>query len=304
MGPVTRGKSLTISVDRVAIPDRECARCLALCARFCPEPSFHTEEFHIAVCINNILRVCGHWRIALHQAPYLLRGAIWRQHPRAKLWIICKLCDACELCEWSRYLATAYCKGYGWAMVSWWPPSNGNIVEAREANFRCCRRGGVSSTCQLLRLLLSPLGPSLIYWSPRKRKIKISRSPLKLPWNFETARVLWRQQNRSLVEDSSFASAFTAQASPKWAESTCRHRFPDGISIRTIHSISFFVIVLALSASLNYLLSYLYLNLLHIAFSQITRIKMRRIRKNLGNTAEFCFSGCFFEVDRSEWWVS
>ena len=60
---------------------------------------------------------------------------------------------------------------------------------------------------------LGPPGPSNISSSSRKRKRKITRSPVKLPRRFEVSSPPASPQRRSLVEDPSFASALAAPAS-------------------------------------------------------------------------------------------
>ena len=59
---------------------------------------------------------------------------------------------------------------------------------------------------------LGPPGPSKILSSSSKWKIKISRSPLKLPRRFEASSLPACPQRRSLVEDPSFASVLATPA--------------------------------------------------------------------------------------------
>ena len=60
---------------------------------------------------------------------------------------------------------------------------------------------------------LGPPGSSRIPSPSIKRKRKISRSPVKLPWRFEVSSPPASPPRRSLVEDPSFASALAAPAS-------------------------------------------------------------------------------------------
>ena len=59
---------------------------------------------------------------------------------------------------------------------------------------------------------LGPPGPSRIHSSSSKRKRKVTRSPVKLPRRFEVSSPPASPPSRSLVEDSSFASALAAPA--------------------------------------------------------------------------------------------
>ena len=129
-------------------------------------------------------------------------------------------------------------------------------------------------------LALGPPGLSMIHYSPRKMKKKISQSSVKLSWNLEIAsnaiKTILGRETQFCIRFHS--TGFTPVVSPKWAGLKCRRHFPDGISIRTIYSNSIFVIFLAFSAFLDYLLYCLYLKFSHIVFSQISRSKMRWIR--------------------------
>ena len=58
-----------------------------------------------------------------------------------------------------------------------------------------------------------PPGPSKVRSSSSKRKRKVSRSPVKLPRRFEVSSPPASPPRRSIVEDSSFASALAAPAS-------------------------------------------------------------------------------------------
>ena len=86
---------------------------------------------------------------------------------------------------------------------------------------------------------LGPPGPSKIRSSPSKRKRTIFRSPMKLPRKIEISSPPACPQRRSLVEDSSFASAMAAQASRGKSRRSGRDRratpvFQMGFSIETI----------------------------------------------------------------------
>ena len=60
---------------------------------------------------------------------------------------------------------------------------------------------------------LGPPGPSSMHSSFGKRKRKVTRSPVKLPWRFEVSSPPASPPSRSLVEDPSFASALSTPAS-------------------------------------------------------------------------------------------
>ena len=60
---------------------------------------------------------------------------------------------------------------------------------------------------------LGPPGPSKIRSSPRRRKRKISRSPVKLPRRLEISSPPASPQRRSFLEMPSFASVLAAPAS-------------------------------------------------------------------------------------------
>ena len=75
--------------------------------------------------------------------------------------------------------------------------------------------------------------------SPRKRKRKISRSPVKLPRRFEISSLSGSHQRQSLVEDPSFASASAAQVSRGKSRRSGRDRraapvFQMGFQVRCI----------------------------------------------------------------------
>ena len=92
--------------------------------------------------------------------------------------------------------------------------------QGQGCKFHMLLKRGAWNMCQLLRLLLVPLGQAKFPSSHSKRTRKFSRFPMKLPRRIEISSPPASPQRQSLVEDPSFASALAAHASHgKWRRS-------------------------------------------------------------------------------------
>ena len=185
--------------------------------------------------------------------------------------------------EWSACLlgsgcfAPVQCLDYEWAMVSRWNPSKWNSINARGENLRCSGGRGARRVCTSCFACSSSSWAQQDPFIHSKRRRKISGSPVKLRWKFETLSPPATSQKRALVECPSFAtfltvmmnSFFSWEVSSKWAGLTYRPRIPDGLPIWTICSISIIAVFLSFSDYLNCVVSCIYLGLMSALFSQI-----------------------------------
>ena len=89
-GPATRGKKFPISLDRLPTQTKGRVVSCSVC-----KVSFRAQISRRGASFQNRARQCSPNKRPLlttsHQAPYMLRGAMWKQCGHAKLWPICVL---------------------------------------------------------------------------------------------------------------------------------------------------------------------------------------------------------------------
>ena len=111
-------------------------------------------------------------------------------------------------------VASSHCQKHKWALESWLHPSEWDGFKARGEDIRrrCVEEGRVEYV-PVAPPALGPPEPIKIRFSSSKRKIKVTRSPVKLPRRFEVSSPPASPSKRSLVKDPSFASTLGAPAS-------------------------------------------------------------------------------------------
>ena len=204
-GPTTHGEEFIISLDSVAIKEKE-VRGVLLCVQdFVRSPHFTERSFfsELGVTIlSESVAIADSITSSPDSAPWsVVESACASQ-------VVTDLC-AC----WDRLVLrrrTAKDTSERWYHGG--TPQSETASRPGVKISDVVEEGRVEYTPVAVRALAPP-GPGKIRSAPSKRKRKISRSPVKLPRRFDVSSPPASPQRRSLVEDPNFASALATPVS-------------------------------------------------------------------------------------------
>ena len=200
-GPATHGDKIIISPRACRHQGRGSAWCpaLCLCAGFCSEPALHTEKF--------LLRV----RLALLSESVATADSITSSQVYTPWSVVEPACASQVITD----LVVLRRRTGKDIKERWYQGGTPRSETASRPGVRITNvvEEGRVEYVPVTSPALGPPGPSKIRSFPSKRKIKVTRSPVKLPRRFEVSSPPASPPRRSIVEDPSFASALASPAS-------------------------------------------------------------------------------------------
>ena len=227
-GPATHGEKLTITLDRVPIPDREVRDVLLFVLDAVRSSHFTQTSFFSELGVTMLSEYVAIADCITSSPEY----APWSQVETvcaAKLWLICMLAGT-ELA----------CTG----VLQRVPVSDGIIVaplkkrhrEGWECGSPMSWKSGVSNTCQLFLLLLVLLGPAEFVLPRPAQEEGFSKPPEDAPQNW-ACESSCNASEVVVVTGPKFwfrlgSRAFSWETASNWAGSTCRCIFRDGVAFK------------------------------------------------------------------------
>ena len=204
-GPATRGERFLISLDRVPVKEEEVPDVLICVQVFVWSPHFTQRSFLSGsglTMLSESVAITHRITSSSVFAPWSLLRTVCASH------VVSDLCSCWDRVVLRRRTAINTSeRWYHGGTSGSQTASKPGVQTSDVVEELCIEYVPVASPP------LAPTGPSKIRSSPSKRKRKVSRIPVKMPRKFEISSLSAFSQKRSVVEEPSFASALTAQAS-------------------------------------------------------------------------------------------